>query len=235
MIECATDATELGSIAGRGNLGRECCPPFPDDCRLHRERLDGMDARYGLQQQRIGCRALLVLLDESLSTQLAQHERTADQQEEHKHDKRRQGHAVLQHHDQEYPRQYQVDQARYRRPGDEIAQRFQFPDFRNGVANLLGLEIAQRQMQQMFYHPCPEVCVYPMRGLPQQAGSGDRQQGLEDDQEDHADTQYMQGGQIAMHQDLVDDDLAKQGHGQRKELYRQGCRQDLRQGAAILQ
>ena len=133
-----------------------------------------------------------------------------------------QGRAVVVHHREEHDGKEEIDHHREAGTGNEIADRLQLPHPGHRIADPAGLEISQRQTQQMIEQLGPQGHVDAVGGVGEQIGAQPRQHHLEHRHRQQTDSQHIQGGQPAMHQHLVDHHLKEQRRDQGEQLDEEG-------------
>ena len=218
-----------------GDVAGELLLPAALHLRLDRHRLQRLDAGDALDQEGLVLRAAPELLVEP----------PAEQRRRPGRDRRcrtetppstiqRQQRRIEEHHREEDEGEEQVDHQRQRRAREEVADVLELAHARHRIADAPGLEIGDRQRQQMAEQPGAELDVDAVGGVGEQIGAQDAEDRLEDRDGDQADDQDVERAQAAMHEHLVDDDLEEQRRDQGKELQEERGDQHLAEQAAIL-
>ena len=80
-------------------------------------------------------------------------------------------HRIDEHHPDEHQGEDQIEQRRQALPGQKAADRLQFAHARDRLPRRAGLEIGERQAEEMMEQPPPEFDVDPVGGVAQRIGA----------------------------------------------------------------
>ena len=222
----------LGLEAG-ADVGSELVVPAARKAGLQGAGLDGLDAGDGLDQHGlVFCTA--GKLDIEPPAQDGHHgqaqAKVQGQADQHDEGQR---HAVEQHDGHEEDGEHHVQQHGEGVAGEEAADVFQLAHAGHRVAHAPRLEVRQGQLHEVSEQPRAQFHINAAGGVAEDVGAQGVEQALEHHNHHQADDQYVQGGQAAVHQDFVHDDLEEQRADQRKELQHEGDEQHFAQQLAV--
>ncbi len=233
LDELAGRVGEAQHAEARGHIGGKLIFPATLHLRLDRHGLQRLDAPDRLDQEGLVLGATPELLVESAAKQRRRERRDADVEGKRSQHHEGQQRRIDEHDAKEDEGEEKVDDEGERRTGDEAADVLQFAHARHGVADTPGLEIGERQREQMAEEAGAELDVDPVGGVREDIGSQDAEHGLEDRNGDEADDQHVERAEAAVHEHLVDHDLEEQGRDQAEELEEEGRDENARQHLAI--
>ena len=222
----------LGFEAG-ADVGGELVVPAAGEAGLQGAGLDGLDAGDGFHQHGlVFCSA--GELDIQALAQNGHHgqaqAKVQGQADQHDEGER---HAVEQHDGHEEDGEHHVQQHGEGVAGEEAADVFQLAHAGHRVAHAPRLEVGQGQLHEVSEQPRAQFHINAAGGVAEDVAAQGVEQAFEHHDHHEADDQHVQGGQAAVHQDFVHDDLEEQGADQRKELQHEGDEQHFAQQFAV--
>ncbi|EGW52914.1 hypothetical protein TevJSym_cb00010 [endosymbiont of Tevnia jerichonana (vent Tica)] len=228
-----SDIAQVGRPEAGADIGGKLLLPAALHLRLYRHRLERLNTAHRLHQKGL----VLCTPGELLVEPAAQYWGDKERQQQIERDRPQhhpdQGRAVAVHHHKEDQGEKEVDHHRQARSGNEVTDRLQLPYPGHRIPHPTGLEIAQRQTQQVVKEAGVEAHVDAVGCMRKEAGAQTTQHYLEDRHRQQADGEHIQGGHAPMHQHLVDHHLKKERRDQGEKLQEEGGQQHLAQQPAV--
>jgi hypothetical protein len=225
---------EVGDAERGADIAGQLLFPAALHLRLHRHRLQGLDAGHGLHQEGLVLRAALEFLLDPRAEQRRQGDADAGiDRQRHQHDDS-QPPAVPRHHREKDHGEEEIDDQGQAGTGDELADVLQLAHARDRIADAARSEIGERQRHQVAEQARAQLNVDAVGGVREDVGAERTEHSLEDRDGDEADQQHVERRHAAMHQHLVHHHLEEQGRDQREDLQEERGEQDLAQQVAVL-
>jgi hypothetical protein len=227
------EAGQRAGAEGGRDVGGELVVPASGELRFERTGLDGLHAGDGFDQQRLVLSAAGELLVQAFAQDGHDHQGQANVQRQAGQHDQRQRHAVEEHNAEEDDREDEVEHQRERVAGEEAADVLQLAHARHRVSRAAGLEVCQRQGQQVTKQLGAEFDVDAAGGVAEDVSAQRIQHALEDDDDQEADDEHVERGHAAVDEHLVHHRLEKQWADEREELQEQGDQQHFAEQLAV--
>jgi hypothetical protein len=229
----ARDVAEVGDLEAGGDVARELLFPAAVHFRLNRHGLERLDAVDRFDQEGLVFGAPRELLIEPAAQHRGHQQRQHDVARDRGEHDPGQHRAVPVHDAQEDDGEDEVDHQGQGGAGQEVAHRFQLAHAGDAVARPAGLEVGQRQRQQVAEQAGAQRHVDAVGGVGEHVCPQGAEHGFEHRDDDQTEDQHVERGQAPVNQHLVDHDLEEQRRDQGEDLEEEGGDQDFREQRAV--
>ena len=225
--EAADDEAEFDVLERRADVAREEFFPFVVELGLDGEGFDGLDAGDGFDHEGVvRCAGAPDGLDLPLDDgdgpdvlyDVEGYDNEGDEGERY---------AVPEHERDEDDREKDVKDGHEGLSCEEFADAIERADAHEGVADAAGFVVRERQADEVVEEPRAEDGVELDGRVVQQVGAQPREEGLQQEEDDHADADDGEGGPALVADDFVDDDLRDERHADAHELQEEGGEHDF--------
>ena len=233
LDEVLPERARNAGVERGAHVSREPLLPLRLHHRLDARGLEGLRADDRFDQELLRPGAAVELLVDLL----AQHrpDETGDDdidRDRSEHDQS-ELHRIDEHHHEEDQREDEIEQRGQPLPGQKAADRLELAHASHRLPGRAGLEIGERQPEEMMEQAPAELDVHPVGGVAQRIGAQELQDGLEQAERHHADDQHDQRREAFVNQHLVDDELEEDRRRQREQLHEQRRDQHMGERAPI--